>query len=78
MLPSGKKGEMVITSPTIGVKRPAPTPESAAGRKRKQTKDAVTTVEEKEDWVPLDEFYYGKKEGDPAYREEKGEFRFKV
>ena len=29
-------------------------------------------------WVPLDEYYYGKKEGDPAYREEKGEFRFKV
>ena len=29
-------------------------------------------------WVPLDEYYYGKKEGDPAYREEKGEYRFKV
>ena len=29
-------------------------------------------------WVPLDEYYYGKKEGDPVYREEKGEFRFKV
>ena len=28
--------------------------------------------------MPLDEYYYGKKEGDPAYREEKGEFRFKV
>ena len=30
------------------------------------------------DWVPLDEYYYGKKEGDPAYVEEKGEYRFKV
>ena len=29
-------------------------------------------------WVPLDEYYYGKKEGDPSYREEKGEYRFKV
>ncbi len=28
--------------------------------------------------MPLDEYYYGKKEGDPAYREQKGEFRFKV
>ena len=30
------------------------------------------------DWVPLDEYYYGKKEGDPAYVEEKAEYRFKV
>ena len=29
-------------------------------------------------WVPLDEFYYGKSEGDPSYTEEKSEFRFKV
>lgn len=29
-------------------------------------------------WVPLDEYYYSKQEGDPTYREEKGEFRFKV
>ena len=29
-------------------------------------------------WVPLDEYYYSKKEGDPVYREEKGEYRFKV
>ena len=29
-------------------------------------------------WVPLDEFYYGKSEGDPSYIEEKSEFRFKV
>ncbi|XP_064645341.1 uncharacterized protein LOC135498810 isoform X2 [Lineus longissimus] len=28
-------------------------------------------------WVPLDEYYYGKREGDPAYSEDKGEFRFK-
>jgi hypothetical protein len=28
--------------------------------------------------VPLDEYYYGKREGDPAYNEDKGEFRFKV
>ncbi|XP_063438123.1 uncharacterized protein LOC134719102 isoform X2 [Mytilus trossulus] len=28
-------------------------------------------------WVPLDEYYYGKMEGDPTYEEEKGEFRFK-
>ncbi|XP_046578479.1 LOW QUALITY PROTEIN: zinc finger protein 280D-like [Haliotis rubra] len=27
--------------------------------------------------VPLDEYYYGKKEGDPTYQEEKGEHRFK-
>lgn len=29
-------------------------------------------------WVPLDEYYYGKMEGDPTYEEEKSEFRFKV
>lgn len=29
-------------------------------------------------WVPLDEYYYSKKEGDPTYTEEKGEYRFKV
>ena len=29
-------------------------------------------------WVPLDEYYYGKMEGDPSYTEVKGEFRFKV
>ena len=29
-------------------------------------------------WIPLDEYYYGKKEGDPSYREEKKQFRFKV
>ena len=28
--------------------------------------------------MPLDEFYYGKSEGDPSYTEEKSEFRFKV
>ncbi|KAK7095642.1 filaggrin-like isoform X2 [Littorina saxatilis] len=28
-------------------------------------------------WVPLDEYYYGKMEGDPTYTEEKSEFRFK-
>ena len=28
--------------------------------------------------MPLDEYYYSKKEGDPTYREEKAEFRFKV
>jgi hypothetical protein len=34
--------------------------------------------ETKSSWVPLDEYYYGRKEGDPTYREEKGEFKFKV
>ena len=29
-------------------------------------------------WVPLDEYYYGKMEGDPTYSEDKAEFRFKV
>lgn len=29
-------------------------------------------------WVPLDEYYYGKSEGDLSYAEEKNEFRFKV
>jgi len=28
-------------------------------------------------WVPLDEYYYGKTEGNPTYLEDKGEFRFK-
>ncbi|XP_050397060.1 zinc finger protein 280D isoform X1 [Patella vulgata] len=34
-------------------------------------------VDSSGNWVPLDEFYYGKKEGDPTYIEEKGEYRFK-
>ncbi|KAL8584076.1 hypothetical protein ACOMHN_022416 [Nucella lapillus] len=29
-------------------------------------------------WVPLDEYYYGKMEGDPTFLEEKSEFRFRV
>ena len=28
--------------------------------------------------MPLDEYYYGKMEGDPTYSEDKAEFRFKV
>ncbi|XP_076438866.1 uncharacterized protein LOC143277838 isoform X2 [Babylonia areolata] len=28
-------------------------------------------------WVPLDEYYYGKMEGDPTFTEEKSEFRFR-
>ena len=36
------------------------------------------TADENASWVPLDEYYYGKKEGDPSYREEKKQFRFKV
>jgi len=35
-------------------------------------------VEKSNTWIPLDEYYYGKKEGDPTYREDKGEYRFRV
>ena len=31
----------------------------------------------KGNWLPIHEYYYGRKSGDPAYVEQKGEFRFK-
>ena len=36
------------------------------------------SVSEGGKWIPLDEYYYSRQEGDPMYREEKGKFRFKV
>ena len=64
----------------LGIKRPIesisqdePPRKQGRGRGRGQLSDGQPG-----NWVLLDEFYYGKKEGDPAYREEKGEYRFKV
>ena len=31
----------------------------------------------KGNWLPIYEYFYGRKNGDPAYVEQKGEFRFK-
>ena len=65
----------------LGVKRPVdavsqdePPRKQGRGRGRPQANSDTQPG----NWVLLDEFYYGKKEGDPAYREEKGEYRFKV
>ncbi|XP_056001961.1 uncharacterized protein LOC125661824 isoform X2 [Ostrea edulis] len=56
----------------IGVKRSAQLQPEDISPKRKRV-EADSEV----NWVPLDEFYYGKSEGDPTYNEEKNEFRFK-
>uniref|UniRef100_K1R6V0 Pogo transposable element with ZNF domain n=1 Tax=Magallana gigas TaxID=29159 RepID=K1R6V0_MAGGI len=61
----------------LGVKRPLPQQpqqqmeDTSPKRKRVETENEVN-------WVPLDEYYYGKSEGDLSYAEEKNEFRFKV
>ncbi|XP_013408482.1 uncharacterized protein LOC106172366 isoform X2 [Lingula anatina] len=57
----------------LGIKHPAgyDDKKELVSRGRPREKDS------KGNWVPLDEYYYSKKEGDPSYREEKGEFRFK-
>ena len=31
----------------------------------------------KGNWLPIHEYYYGRRNGDPSYVEQKGEFRFK-
>nr|XP_022311754.1 uncharacterized protein LOC111116988 isoform X1 [Crassostrea virginica] len=55
----------------IGIKRSfQPVDETSPKRKKVET-------DHEGNWVPLDEFYYGKSEGDPSYIEEKSEFRFK-
>ncbi|XP_065943924.1 uncharacterized protein [Magallana gigas] len=60
----------------LGVKRPLPqqpqqqVEDTSPKRKRVETENEVN-------WVPLDEYYYGKSEGDLSYAEEKNEFRFK-
>ncbi|KAL5019960.1 hypothetical protein ScPMuIL_002852 [Solemya velum] len=45
--------------------------------KKKPRKQTFETTDESGNWVPLDEYYYGKMEGNPSYSEEKGEYRFK-
>ncbi|ESO89716.1 hypothetical protein LOTGIDRAFT_164736 [Lottia gigantea] len=44
---------------------------------RKRLLASKNEMDSSGNWVPLDEFYYGKKEGDPTYVEDKGEYRFK-
>ncbi|XP_062583984.1 uncharacterized protein LOC134245743 isoform X2 [Saccostrea cucullata] len=56
----------------IGVKRALPQQLEDTSPKRKRVE-----TDNQGNWVPLDEFYYGKMEGDPTYSEEKNEFRFK-
>ncbi|CAG5125728.1 unnamed protein product, partial [Candidula unifasciata] len=46
-------------------------------QKKKFKKQTLPEEDESGNWVPLDEYYYGKMEGDPTYQEAKGEHRFK-
>ncbi|ELU04679.1 hypothetical protein CAPTEDRAFT_222950 [Capitella teleta] len=57
---------------TAGTKRLA---EPGAPPPAKKVAHQVDTSEMS--WVPLEEFYYGKAEGNPLYTEDKGEYRFK-
>ncbi|GFR59058.1 Pogo transposable element with ZNF domain, partial [Elysia marginata] len=51
---------------------------AAEAQRKKERKQAQQEMEESSgNWVPLGEYYYGKMEGDPTYKETKGEFRFK-
>ncbi|KAK3096156.1 hypothetical protein FSP39_023825 [Pinctada imbricata] len=68
-----KQVQMVPTqnTPNSAMKRPNEDQNLAlAKKKRVETDDSGN-------WVPLDEYYYGKMEGDPTYSENKDEFRFK-
>ncbi|KAL3885550.1 hypothetical protein ACJMK2_025601 [Sinanodonta woodiana] len=58
----------------FGIKRP---PGNNGGDEISKKKPRQETDEKADNWVPLEDFYYGKKEGDTSYTEEKGEYRFK-
>ncbi|XP_025081354.1 uncharacterized protein LOC112556500 isoform X5 [Pomacea canaliculata] len=61
----------------LGIKRPPDMPDSPSPPAKRQRKRTHTETDGSGNWVPLDEYYYGKMEGDPTYSEEKGEHRFK-
>lgn len=66
----------------LGIKRPTNPNEIKAvtpplAKKSRGRSASETEVSGGGNWVPLDEYYYGKMEGDPVYNEQKSEFRFK-
>eukprot|EP00106_Octopus_bimaculoides_P020369 XP_014787811.1 PREDICTED: zinc finger protein 280D-like [Octopus bimaculoides] len=70
-----KKTDPLDTASTT-LKRAADT-DSAQSPPKKKVQRKTSTDSSAGNWVPLDEYYYGKMEGDPNYWEEKGEHRFK-
>ncbi|CAC5359085.1 POGZ [Mytilus coruscus] len=79
-------GQQVSGTMGIGYKRPANFQQQDQLAKKKPRRPGEADEygkkrpfesDESGNWVPLDEYYYGKMEGDPTYGEEKGEFRFK-
>ncbi|CAI9742967.1 dentin sialophosphoproteinsialophosphoprotein-like, -like [Octopus vulgaris] len=70
-----KKTDPLDTASTT-LKRSADT-DSAQSPPKKKVQRKTSTDSSAGNWVPLDEYYYGKMEGDPNYWEEKGEHRFK-
>ncbi|KAK3590874.1 hypothetical protein CHS0354_033802 [Potamilus streckersoni] len=58
----------------FGIKRQ---PGYTGGDEIAKKKPRQETDEKADNWVPLEDYYYGKKEGDVSYTEEKGEYRFK-
>ncbi|XP_067653463.1 uncharacterized protein [Haliotis asinina] len=72
--PQGQFPPQGLQVSNIQGKRPLQYPQYVNPPKKKPRRleaDDIGTL------VPLDEYYYGKKEGDPTYQEEKGEHRFK-
>ncbi|RUS80500.1 hypothetical protein EGW08_011721 [Elysia chlorotica] len=45
--------------------------------KRRDRRQTSQEEDESGNWIPLGEYYYGKMEGDPTYKEAKGDFKFK-
>ncbi|CAE1280535.1 POGZ [Acanthosepion pharaonis] len=61
---------------TFAIKRPSDT-ELISSPPKKKVQRKTSADSSAGNWVPLDEYYYGKMEGDPNYWEDKGEYRFK-
>ncbi|XP_060076236.1 uncharacterized protein LOC132555873 isoform X2 [Ylistrum balloti] len=67
----------MLVNSAIMAKRHLEGTQDSAGPAKKKLKKPGDVVDTIGSWVPLDEYYYGKMEGDPSYVEEKGEYRFK-
>lgn len=77
--PPGYTSTIVSGTSGLGIKRSPNMPDlptvSPPAKKPRGRQSSET--DSSGNWVPLDEYYYGKMEGDPTYFEEKAEFRFK-
>ncbi|XP_069102782.1 uncharacterized protein [Argopecten irradians] len=67
----------MLVNSAIMAKRHLESTQDSAGPAKKKLKKPGDVLDNIGSWVPLDEYYYGKMEGDPSYLEDKAEYRFK-